>query len=216
MSVSRDLRELPVFSEFRDEEAKVFAQLMEEREFQDGEIIFDERSPSSPLCFILSGRVSIFKSKEGAGNFITILERFDLLGEVSFIDEKPPSACAKALGPTRLGCLSRESFKKIEKENPPLSNTFLFRLVKELSRRFRAVNEGADLKSSDQTIAELITSGTQVKVSTTTLDYVCKILYCDKNCMNPLLKVDLKGYTLLIPFGHIRSIGLPNREGKFI
>jgi CRP-like cAMP-binding protein len=216
MSVSRDLRDLPLFSGFQEADAKVFANFMDERECQDGEIIFDEKTATCSLYFVFTGRVSIFKTGQTSGSFLTILERNDLFGEVSFIDEKAPSASAKALGPTRLGIFSLDNFKTIEKENPALSNQFLLRLVRELSRRFRAVNEGADLKSSDQTIAELIASGTQVKISTTSLDYICKILYCDKNCANPLLKVDLKGFVILLPFGHIKSIGIPNREGKFL
>jgi CRP-like cAMP-binding protein len=54
MSVSRDLRELPLFSEFSEAEAKVFAELMEEQEYNEGDVIFDEKTPSCAVFFIFS------------------------------------------------------------------------------------------------------------------------------------------------------------------
>lgn len=216
MSVSRDLRELPLFSDFSEAEAKIFAELMEEEEYKEGDVIFDEKTPSCALFFIFSGRVGTFKSGPGAGNYLTILEKKDMFGEVSFIDQKAPPASAKALANTYLGKFTTQQFAKIQWENPPLGFEFLLRLVQEISRRVRAFSEGADLKSSDVTISEVISSGSQIKISTMTVDYICKIIHFDKNSPNPLLKIDIKGYTLLVPLSQIKSIALPNREGKFL
>ncbi|MFZ2956019.1 MAG: Crp/Fnr family transcriptional regulator [Candidatus Ozemobacteraceae bacterium] len=216
MSISRDLRDIPFFSGFTKAEAMAIAELMEEKEYQEGEVIFDEKTPHDCLFFILKGRVTIFKEVRGTGNFLTILEKDDLFGEVSFIDAKAPSASAKAIEAVRLGIFTPLQFKKISEANPALGIKFMFQLMRELARRFRIVNEGTDIKSPAQIIADLIQAGAQVRITTQTTEYICKIVYADKDIINSILKIDIKGFQILVPFSQVKAISLPNKDGKYL
>lgn len=215
MSTTRDLREIPFFSEFPPDEAKTLAGMMDEIEFTDGAMIVQENAASIGLFFVVTGRINIFKSDRGSHHSLTILEKNDLFGEVSFIDEKIPSASAQAVGPVKVLKMTTQAFKTLTQQNPSLGIKLLSQMIRELSRRFRAISEGIDVKSSDQTIAEIVATGRQVKISTNTTDYICKILYSDNKATNPMLRLDLKGQQILLPFSQIRLISLPGIDGKF-
>ena len=97
MSVYEKFRENPFFNEFSDDELRILADFTEEQSFGEGEVIFDEKSPTTAVYFILHGRISIYRSLMGHTNFLTILERNDIFGEVSFADHQARSASALAI-----------------------------------------------------------------------------------------------------------------------
>jgi CRP-like cAMP-binding protein len=215
MGLEMRLRDVPHFVEFSDDELKVLADLMEEVEYQPNEVIFNEKSPTTAVYFILGGRINIYKMLFGSSNFLTILERNDLFGEVAFSDQKDRSASACALDETAVAKFAYEHFDVIQKQNPEIGMKLLRALMKELTRKFRAVNSGLDVKSSEQTIVDLITTKQQVKISTQDVEYICSIMYADKSGTNPFVKIDLKGQIVMIPFHQVKSITLPNKYGKF-
>jgi len=216
MILKEELKKFSLFSNFTDEELKNILSMVEEKKFEDGEVIIDEKATSTNLYLILSGRVKIYKKLPGSINFLTILDQYDIFGEVSFLDHMARSASASAVGETKLGLLSFEAFEKFRAEYPAVATKFIFALSKELTRKFRAVSEGLDVKSTEYTIYELIVSGRQVKVSTAQgTDYICTIKYADRSNNFPLLKIDVKGQIILIPFHQVKAIILPNKFGRF-
>jgi CRP-like cAMP-binding protein len=216
MSFEERMRDFPLLANMTREETAQIASFLVDRELAADEIIIDEKHPSTSLFFILKGRVKIFRILTGTSSFLTILEENDMFGEVAFVDQQARSASAVTCEPTKLAELSLDHFEIISKQNPVLGIHFMQVLSRELSRKFRAVNEGLDLKSADQAINELIATGQQVKISTDSgTDYFCSIKYADKSASFPMLKIDLKGQIILLPFGQIRSITLANRFGKF-
>ncbi|MBF0406894.1 MAG: cyclic nucleotide-binding domain-containing protein [Candidatus Riflebacteria bacterium] len=215
MNLIEKLPELPLFQDFSRDEIKTLAGLMQVIEAKEKEVIFDEKSPTSAVYFILSGRVSIYKMLHGAANFLTILEKGDLFGEVAFVDQKARSASASALDDVKLAKFAYEHFEVIQKQAPVVGMKLVVLLMRELARKFRAVNAGLDLKSLEHTINELIVMKQQVKVTTSDTEYICSILYFDRVSNNPFLKIDYKSQTILLPFSQIKSIILPNQYGKF-
>jgi len=215
MSLQTKLRDIHYFTEFSDGELKILCDLMEEVVFKADEVVFNEKSPTTAVYFILSGRINIFKMLFGSANFLTILEQGDLFGEVAFSDQKDRSASASAMDDTVMAKFAYEHFDVIQKQNPEIGMKLLRVLMKELTRKFRAVNSGLDVKSSEQTIVDLITTKQQVKISTQETDYFCSIMYADKSGPSPFVKIDLKGQVILLPFMQVKSITLPNKFGKF-
>lgn len=215
MSLTDKLRDNPLFSEFNAEELAGLADLTAEVEYKAGDVIFDEKSPTTAVYFILNGRVNIFKMLHGVSNFLTILEKNDVFGEVSFADHQERSASASALDDAQIAKFAYEHFDVIQQQHPVIGMKLLKALMKELTRKFRAVNAGLDVKSSEQTLYDLITTKQKVKISTNETDYICAIMYSDKSGPNPFIKIDLAGQTVLIPFHQIKSISLPNKYGKF-
>lgn len=215
MSVYEKFRENSFFNEFSDDELRILADFTEEQTFSEGEVIFNEQSPTTAVYFILHGRISIYRSLMGHANFLTILEKNDIFGEVSFADQQARSASANALDESVVAKFGYEHFDIIQSQSPVIGMKLLKAIMKEITQKFRAVNSGIDLKSSEQTISELISSKQKVKITTENAEYICAIMYADKTGANPFVKIDLSGQTILIPFSQIRSIALPNRFGKF-
>ncbi len=215
MSLAERLRESPLFNEFTNDDLELLTTFMEEVSFAEGEPIFSEQSPTTAVYFILSGRVTIYRSLVGASNFITILEKNDVFGEIAFVDQQYRSASANALDATSVARFDYGHFDVIQNQSPVLGIKLLKSIIKEITRKFRAVNSNIDLKSSEQTINDLIIGRQKVKITTETAEYICIIMYADKSGVNPLVKIDLTGQTILIPFSQIRTISLPNKYGKF-
>ncbi|MFZ2959551.1 MAG: cyclic nucleotide-binding domain-containing protein [Candidatus Ozemobacteraceae bacterium] len=215
MALHELLHECSTFSEFSMDDLKILATFMEEVNIKHSELIFDEQSPSNAVYIILSGRVSIYKMFHGMANFLTILEKNDIFGEVAFVDNKTRSASAKTLDDCRLAKFGYSHFDIIRKQAPEIGMKFTLVLMKELSRKFRAINSGIDLKSLEHTLNEIIISRQEVKLNTPEVEYYCHITYFDRGVSNPFMKIDVKGQIFLIPFSQIRSIVLPNSYGKF-
>jgi len=215
MNLAQKLAENPVFSVFSSEELQVLSTFMEEATYGENEVIFDEQSPTKAVYIVLSGRINIFKQLHGMTNFLTILDRNDVFGEVAFVDQQARSASARALDDCTLAKFAYEHFDVIQRQAPQVGMKFILQLMKELSRKFRALNAGLDLKSLEHTVNELILSKQQVKVSTVDAEYYCNILYFDRGHTSPFMKIDVKGQVVLLPMGQIKSITLQNKFGKF-
>jgi len=215
MNLAGRLRENPLFNEFSNDDLELMTTFMEEVSFGEGEPIFSEQSPTTAVYFILSGRVTIYRALVGASNFITILEKNDVFGEIAFVDQQYRSASANALDATTLAKFEYSHFDVIQNQSPALGIKLLKAIVREITRKFRAANSNIDLKSSEQTINDLIVGRQKVRITTETAEYICVIMYADKSGVNPLVKIDLSGQTILIPFTQIRTIALPNKYGKF-
>ncbi|MBI3039537.1 cyclic nucleotide-binding domain-containing protein [bacterium] len=216
MASKERLRDFLIFKNFGDESLSRICSLLKEATFKEGEVIVDEKTSSTSIFLIFSGRVKIFRNLPGNVSFLSVLDPNDIFGEVSFIDKMARSASASSIGECKLGVLEFESFELLKKENPLFCVDFLVEIMKELTRKFRAISDGLDVKSTDYTINELIASAQQVKISTSSgTDYLCTIKYSDRTQTFPLIKIDVKGQIIIIPFFQVKSIVLPNKYGNF-
>ncbi|HNV72505.1 MAG TPA: cyclic nucleotide-binding domain-containing protein, partial [Candidatus Ozemobacteraceae bacterium] len=199
------------------EDMNMLASLMEEVEYEPKELIVGEKQETTHLYFLLSGRAQIYKMSSGQVNILTVLEKNDLFGEVSFVDRQVRSACVSALDKCSVAILKLEHFDVIKKQAPAFGMDLLMALMKELTRRFRAVNEGLDIKSPEYVIQELILSGQQVMVNTKSgQEYICIVKASDRSQSLPMLKIGIQsGQTLMIPFHEIKAIVFPNKFGKY-
>ncbi len=217
MALADRLQNFPVFSGFKMEDMNMLASLMEEVEYEPKELIVGEKQETTHLYFLLSGRAQIYKMSSGQVNILTVLEKNDLFGEVSFVDRQVRSACVSALDKCSVAILKLEHFDVIKKQAPAFGMDLLMALMKELTRRFRAVNEGLDIKSPEYVIQELILSGQQVMVNTKSgQEYICIVKASDRSQSLPMLKIGIQsGQTLMIPFHEIKAIVFPNKFGKY-
>ncbi len=79
-----------------------------EETYSDGEIIFQEGSSGDWIYLLLEGRVEIYKVIGGKKVVVDILHSGDIFGEVSFVDKKPRSATARAVGNVKVGVYDME------------------------------------------------------------------------------------------------------------
>lgn len=115
---------------------------MREKSFARGETIFREGEEGNEAFRILEGRIEIAIHVAGQGDVpLGHLLPGDIFGEMALLDDKPRSATARALEPTRLHLMNVEEFNDLFLSDPsalaPFLSSFFERLrnTNELLRR---------------------------------------------------------------------------------
>ena len=115
---------------------------MREKSFGQGETIFREGEEGNEAFRILEGRIEISLKVAGQGDVaLGHLVPGDIFGEMALLDDKPRSATARALEPTRLHLMNVEEFNDLFLSDPsaltPFLSSFFERLrnTNELLRR---------------------------------------------------------------------------------
>jgi CRP/FNR family transcriptional regulator, cyclic AMP receptor protein len=91
------------------------------RSYMRGESIFHQGDPGEALFVIADGIVKIvLVSEDGDEMVLATLGVADTFGELALIDGGPRSASARAVEPTTLFALPRESFLRAVRDNPRL------------------------------------------------------------------------------------------------
>jgi len=115
--------------------------ILEEEEYEDGDVILKEGTSTDWIYIILEGQVRIQKSTPKGVVSITTLGEERVVGEMAFLEKGkvPRAASAVALGYVRLGVLDHD---KLTKEYDSLSPDFK-KLILTLVRRLRYVTDAA-------------------------------------------------------------------------
>ena len=116
--------------------------ILEEEEYQDGDVILREGTSTDWIYIILEGQVRIQKNTPRGPVAITSIGEGHMVGEMAFLEKGkvPRAASAVALGYVRLGVLDRD---RLTKEYDSFSS-LLRKLILTLVRRMRYITEIAD------------------------------------------------------------------------
>lgn len=110
---------------------------MEEREYQEGEIILNQGDPSDFVLRIMIGEVEVYTEKDGHHVVLGTVKNNDFLGEMGAIERRPRSASARAKTKVTAIYFERWEFLRLMSEEA----TSAYRIIVRLSERLRAVNE---------------------------------------------------------------------------
>jgi CRP/FNR family cyclic AMP-dependent transcriptional regulator len=135
-----------------------------EREFQDGEVIFNEGDDSREMYVIESGQISIRKKIAGSKEVqLVCFQRGDFVGEMALLESLPRFASAYAIGVTKVLVLRPGGFLLKIRRDP----TFAFEMLQQLSRRIRITNERmlemVIRGNADQAVVEEILQSTEIR-----------------------------------------------------
>jgi len=113
--------------------------LLEEEEYQDGDVILREGTSTDWIYIILEGKVRIQKSTPKGAVAVATIGEGQIVGEMAFLErgKEPRAASAVASGHVRLGVLDRD---RLTKEYDSLSPLFR-KLILTLVRRMRFITE---------------------------------------------------------------------------
>ena len=95
--------------------------IAQEETFQNGQIIFEQKSPGGVLYIVLSGSAEISRTVRGHKFVIEKLQPGDVFGEMEFFGGMRRAVAARAIGDTTLGVIDLEPMKI---EYQQLSNQF--------------------------------------------------------------------------------------------
>lgn len=130
------LKAAAVFAGLEGEELAALADIALEKESAPGEIFFEEGQLAHHLYIIVSGKVEIFRHVGSSERPLAVLGPRECFGEMAILDDEPRSASIRALEPTAVLKIDRESFREFIQERPQIA----FAIFKILSGRLRSKN----------------------------------------------------------------------------
>jgi len=130
--------EVPIFGLLDDEEREALAQMMDCRDFKEGEIIFHYGDTGGEIFILRNGSVELFiESTEGQKIVISENEKGDVIGELSFLDGGARTATAMALEATQMLVMHRDRLLEFIDKHPHAAMD----LLTAVGRRLRATDE---------------------------------------------------------------------------
>lgn len=142
--VSR-IKEIELFRNIDEKVLKSLAPVLEERQFGNGQIIFNEDDKGDEIYFIFSGEVEIVKlvnKEENASQLLSLLGKGEFFGEMALFDKKRRSATAKAKGDTVVCKLSCKDFYYFMKNDAQIAISILGGMLSETIKRLRETDIG--------------------------------------------------------------------------
>jgi len=106
-----------------------------EETYSDGEIIFHEGNSGDWIYLVKSGQVELYRVTQGKKVVIDLIGPGAIFGEIAFIDKKPRSASARAVGEVGLGVYDHDFLTREFNKLP--SDIRL--IIDHLARRLRKV-----------------------------------------------------------------------------
>jgi CRP/FNR family transcriptional regulator, cyclic AMP receptor protein len=130
--------EVPIFGLLDDEEREALAQMMDNRDFKEGETVFHYGDPGGEIFILRNGQVELYvENTEGEKLILSENEQGDVIGELSFLDGGARTATAIARTDTQMLCLDRVRLLDFIDKHPHAAMDVLT----VIGRRLRATDE---------------------------------------------------------------------------
>ncbi len=125
-----------------EDERSWLQERMERREFESGEVLFEQGSEGDRVFFITRGRVRIEATltANGRKTHLASLCPGTLLGELAVVDGRPRSATAIADGPVVCLELKAQRLEELTDERPRVGAKVLAGICREIATRLRISN----------------------------------------------------------------------------
>jgi len=133
------LRKLDVFCDLSFTEALEVSELLHERVYEKGEIIFEEGDLGHGIFVVVSGKVQVDPSHEMLKAAVLEFGPGELLGELTLFEEAPRFTTAVATERTVMVALFRAEFSSLLTRNTKIGVKILVKLSSTLCRRVRSL-----------------------------------------------------------------------------
>lgn len=125
------VRNSKIGAELTDEQCGILSDLVDVREYADGEIVAKEGAVDDNLRIVVSGALAVArKSGEDEWVRMNVLTAGDLAGELAFLDSRPRYAALVALGPTKVIALPRAKLESLLDKQPRL----VYQVIRAIAR----------------------------------------------------------------------------------
>jgi len=131
------LRNLDVFRDLTFKETLEVDELLHERVYEKGEIVFEEGDMGHGIFVVVSGKVRVDPSQELLKSTVLEFGPGEMLGELSLFEEAPRFATVAAVERTVMVALLRAEFSSLLTKNTKIGVKILVRLSSTMSRRVR-------------------------------------------------------------------------------
>ncbi len=134
------LRKFSIFKGFSNYELFLFSQILQERQFKEGEIIYQEQFPLTVIYLITKGAIELTDNYQSS-NKPLILHKYQFLGIADMYNENRRQGEAIALKDTTLLAFSHLDYYAFIKSNPTTGVKLLDSICKALSQYILKPNE---------------------------------------------------------------------------
>ncbi len=137
-----ELSSISLFADLNNEQLNVLSQIINIKEYKEGEFVFIEGGQSDVFYIIQTGKMKIVKSSiDGKEKILEIMTDGDFIGEMGVIEDKPRSANGVAITQLKLLYIEKGDFLKLIRNNPIIA----LKIIVELGRRLRRANKDIEL-----------------------------------------------------------------------
>ena len=136
---------------FKDADWKILSEVLVEKPFKVGELVFKENDPGDGFYWIRSGKIRISRKvvpegkKEAQEQLLTVLTAGSIFGEMALVESDPRSADAKAEDNAVLFYLSKSVYGRLQKDEPNTALRIQDVLVVLLCSRLREANRSFEV-----------------------------------------------------------------------
>ena len=102
--------------------------------YPDGTVLFDAGDRADTMYIIRSGKVRIYREKDGHETTLDILKPGDFFGEMSLFDKRPRSAAAQVVGDAELQVMTKEDLES------QITDPFVWNMMVKLAERIRTLD----------------------------------------------------------------------------
>jgi len=131
------LKNIPIFHELSRKEILEVDELLHDRIYEKGEIVFEEGDPGHGIYIIVSGKLRADPSHKLLKNAVLDFGPGELMGELSLFDEAPRTAKVVAIERTVTVALFQAEFSSLLLKNKNVGVKVLVEIARTLSRRAR-------------------------------------------------------------------------------
>jgi CRP/FNR family cyclic AMP-dependent transcriptional regulator len=140
------LKKIPFFENLKKKQLLDVASIVYEREYREGEYIFEVGQPGAALFIIQHGEVAVelcteHENSKSEVTQIAIIGKNSFLGELALLDESPRSASARVIVPTKVIALFRKDLDQIALTSPDITSNIYKSLATIIGNRLKATNE---------------------------------------------------------------------------
>jgi CRP/FNR family transcriptional regulator, cyclic AMP receptor protein len=138
MSLNNRQQFLFIFlGEFNNSDLEWIVRKSKKESLHSGIILIHEGRKIDALYIVLSGLLSVFISSEDGDKELARISSGEIVGEISFIDDRPPLATVKAIAETEVLAISRMNLTKKLQEDLGFASRFYHGISLCLSDRMR-------------------------------------------------------------------------------
>lgn len=136
------LRKVDIFSRLDEADLARVDSVLAERSFEKGTRVFSMGDPGGTVYLIRAGVVHITRDQpKGGAVVLARLSQGEILGEMSYLDERPRSANAVAAVRATLLVADRAALDKLFVNDLLLANKVLQGIVRKMSDRLKKVDD---------------------------------------------------------------------------
>ena len=135
------LKTVPFFNELSAWQLKKVGEIVFERTYDAGEMIFEQGQPGAAIFLIMEGQVSVEIVKGKSSTNLATLQMGAFFGEMALLDEAPRSASARSLEVTKTLALYRNDLSRLIQTDPLTACHIYHALARIVGDRLRSTNE---------------------------------------------------------------------------